>query len=285
MDSKRIVKFFDMRYPEIMDATENPQRAAVKTSEHNPRIKELATNYYNELLEAVLHLYPDRLTKENLFALAIKYAENQIGAEAERETAQQQAVLAPLLGEHGFFKQQYFWHLLNNEVDAAERRAEPERRATPNSALVMLDLDNFGDFNTRFGHPGGDKLLLEAGAAMAKNIRPGDFLGRVGGDELAAIIHGVNLDGAVAVARRLQAAVIKASQGEFASQGWTQTVSAGACLITPGCSGDAIRNLSDQALYASKEAGKNRISIGWIDSGTNAPRITVISPKEPALIR
>ncbi|MBU1031535.1 GGDEF domain-containing protein [Patescibacteria group bacterium] len=239
---------------------------APKSVEPNPRVEELETEFYGRLIEALPHLSNDKVTAANLLPLAHQFAEEQ--AKLEKK-----AVLDSLLPD--FFKHQYFLHLLDLEATAAERKTAPD------SALVVLDFDKFGDFNTKFGHPTGDKLLISASQAMLKSLRRGDTAGRVGGDELAVIVHRVTQEGAVAAARRLQAAVIQTSQEEFGAQGWSQTISVGICLIQPRCSGELVRGIADKALYASKHAekDKNRISIAMIDTETKAVRIVPVAPK------
>lgn len=182
------------------------------------------------------------------------------------------AVLDALLTD--FFRHGHFLHLLEEEVKAAETIPQPS------SALITVDLDFLKDFNDNFGHPAGDELLKDVGAAILRSIRRGDTPGRVGGDELAIIQRRTTIEGAVAAARRIQAAVLQSSQEKFTEQGeWTQTVCIGVCMIQPGLSAELLRNISDRALYASKEAGRNKISIGEYDPNTQTIKTIVVSPK------
>jgi len=246
--------------------TNGPENKGTPQQE-NPRVTELTDELYRRFASALPHLPDNGIISANLLALARELAEKQA-------TLEQLAVLDSLLP--GFFKHSYFLQLLDSEAKTTEKKP------TPDSALIVLDFDKFRDFNNRFGHPAGDRLLKSAGKAMCESLRPGDTRGRIGGDELAVIVHRVAIDGAVAAARRLQAAVIRASQEEFGSQGWSQRISVGICLITPGHSGEVLHGIADKALYASKGARGDRISIASFNPVTKSVDVRTL-PLRPTI--
>jgi len=74
-------------------------------------------------------------------------------------------------------------------------------------SLLMVDLDNFKEYNDKFGHPKGDKVLKEAAAALVDGVRTVDIVSRYGGDEFAVILPSTNTKGALLVAERLRSKV------------------------------------------------------------------------------
>jgi diguanylate cyclase (GGDEF)-like protein len=117
--------------------------------------------------------------------------------------------------------------------------------------LVMLDFDHFKDFNDANGHPAGDRLLKETAAAWREELRVGDFLARIGGEEFALLLPACTAtEDALTVVERLRRRVP-----------YRQTCSAGIVIHEPGESVDALMTRVDQALYAAKNAGRDRISL------------------------
>lgn len=165
----------------------------------------------------------------------------------------------------------HFLELLENEVKATERMPEPS------SYLLVLDLDDFKKTNEQLGHPGGDKVLIEIGAALAEVLRDEDTAGRVGGDEFAAIVRRTkSMDDAVAIAQRVRERVADKVH-PFDSKGFAQKISFGLCLITRGMTMEKLRDVADAALYTSKFSGKNQMAIGSINPVTNSIETSLVS--------
>jgi diguanylate cyclase (GGDEF)-like protein len=99
------------------------------------------------------------------------------------------------------------------------RRAFTERmeghvggeRASDVTGLMLVDLDNFKEANTRFGLPGGDRVLRHTARALRSAARVGDMVARLGGDEFAIVTHGIDVDAMGALAARALEAVRAAS--------------------------------------------------------------------------
>lgn len=117
--------------------------------------------------------------------------------------------------------------------------------------LAMLDLDYFKDYNDTYGHPAGDRLLRETAAAWRDELRANDFIARVGGEEFALLLPAASPQDASAVVERLR--------GRMPNE---QTCSAGIVAHKAGESGESLMARADEALYASKAGGRDRITIG-----------------------
>lgn len=117
-------------------------------------------------------------------------------------------------------------------------------------AVVMLDLDNFKAVNDRYGHPAGDEVLRALGAHLKACLRGNDAAARVGGEEFLLVLRG--LDGRAAeVAERV---VRQWREGSPAA-----TLSAGVAVHHPGMLPSRTYARADQALYAAKAAGRDRV--------------------------
>lgn len=128
-------------------------------------------------------------------------------------------------------------------------------------AMLLLDLDGFKQINDRHGHAAGDKALCSVSQALRRNLRPGDHLGRYGGEEFAVILPDTDADEASRVAERLRAAVA-GLEPDWAPGAGRVTLSGGIAFATPGRSDfSQLMMRADQALYRAKNAGRNRIEM------------------------
>jgi diguanylate cyclase (GGDEF)-like protein len=138
-----------------------------------------------------------------------------------------------------------------------------ERAAFIHKAAAMLDpltdLDNFKSINDRFGHAFGDRVLQIFARTARKAIRGTDFVGRLGGEEFAVVLHGLARERALSVAERIRNAF--ADEAEIIEgQKVGATVSIG--LAVHDGSAIAFTELlwkADRALYRAKEGGRNRV--------------------------
>jgi diguanylate cyclase len=121
-------------------------------------------------------------------------------------------------------------------------------------ALVLLDLDMFKQVNDGFGHPAGDRVLIEVARRLERTVRAGEVLARVGGEEFAWLLPACGADEAVAAADRARAAIASRPFGRAG----TLTVSAGVGLLPTPCDGDVLYRMADRALYEAKQRGRNR---------------------------
>jgi len=137
-------------------------------------------------------------------------------------------------------------------------------------SLILLDVDHFKRINDTYGHEAGDAVLRSVAARVAGSVRDVDFAARYGGEEFAVLLPETGLAGAVETADRLRRSVADLPV-EWRGQVIPVTISLGVAAV-PECVANArdVLAAADQALYASKEAGRNRVSAApyGIDSGT-----------------
>jgi diguanylate cyclase (GGDEF)-like protein/PAS domain S-box-containing protein len=131
--------------------------------------------------------------------------------------------------------------------------------------LVMVDLDHFKPFNDIYGHPAGDECLRKEAAAIAAVARPpGDLVARYGGEEIVLLLPRTNLAGAKALAARIAAVVHELNISHLGSPEGRVTASCGVAVFAPGedPAPPAIELVerADRALYAAKDAGRNRVA-------------------------
>ena len=172
----------------------------------------------------------------------------------------------------GLRTRRYFEARLAAEVARA-------RRANTSLAVLIADLDHFKSINDAYGHPGGDRVLVEIAARLRGGIRQEDVLSRYGGEEFAILIRGAAADDPMVIAERLRRRVggspVVVSDGLAVEV----TVSLGAAAFplhgtTPG----ELVMAADRALYAAKAQGRNRIDADP-GNGRNADE-----PAETAMI-
>ena len=127
----------------------------------------------------------------------------------------------------------------------------------------MGDIDHFKKVNDRFGHPFGDDVLLAVGQCLQKQVRrPGDLVARYGGEEFAMILSSTGLAGAKEVAERMrkeiQALVFSPDTLE---KEVNITMSFGVATARPKNieNPKSLITAADQALYAAKKKGRNRV--------------------------
>lgn len=140
-------------------------------------------------------------------------------------------------------------------IEAGELELARCRRNQASMALLMIDLDNFKGINDNYGHPVGDRVLIDFVARIKPLLRQPDRLGRFGGEEFLALLPETSLAEAGLVAERLRA-MIESRAGDLPGC----TASIGISVNQPGDDGlDDIITRADDALYQAKRAGRNRV--------------------------
>jgi len=152
--------------------------------------------------------------------------------------------------------------LLNRQAFLAEfeREASRSERSEQVFSLAVLDLDRFKALNDLHGHPAGDEALRLVAAAMRGCLRRHDVLGRLGGEEFALLMPGAGKDTALQVAERIRAEIEALS---YVQKGTHVPLSVSGGVATCGTDGadwDALFSAADRALYAAKNAGRNRMA-------------------------
>ncbi|WNB93854.1 diguanylate cyclase domain-containing protein [Bacillus sp. NEB1478] len=131
---------------------------------------------------------------------------------------------------------------------------------TPNKVLLYLDLDGFKKVNDSLGHHAGDLLLKEAGNRIRSCLNSNHFTARLGGDEFVVIIS--KSEALIHFANQTADKIIKELNRPFIINGQKAQIgcSIGAVLPAKGAKPDEILQWADQALYTSKNAGKNQVN-------------------------
>jgi diguanylate cyclase (GGDEF)-like protein len=159
----------------------------------------------------------------------------------------------------------------------ATRELTANRRPRPFTVLAF-DLDHFKSINDRFGHAVGDEVLRLFASVASTSLRVTDFVARLGGEEFAAIIPG-SLDEGIMIAERVRVAFESAAR-TVAGRYLGATVSVGVAAHAAATNFDALLARADEALYAAKRAGRNRVEAEL--PHVDAPRIVPTPAPAPA---
>ncbi len=135
-------------------------------------------------------------------------------------------------------------------------------------ALLLLDADHFKRINDAFGHAAGDACLAAIAGRLREGLRPGDLVGRLGGEEFAAFLPGATREGAAEVGARLCAAI--AVEAEAAEERLAVTLSAGAALGDGRTPLDRLMADADRALYVAKARGRGLVVVWPPDEAPEA---------------
>jgi diguanylate cyclase (GGDEF)-like protein/PAS domain S-box-containing protein len=130
-------------------------------------------------------------------------------------------------------------------------------------SLIMADIDFFKSFNDYYGHLQGDECLKRIASLLDSTLRPGDFLGRFGGEEFVLVLPDTGADAAVKLAERCRDLIAAAGIAhERSPHKQAVTASFGVGTIIPSHQTDSIAfiNLVDAQLYHAKDNGRNRIA-------------------------
>ncbi|WP_238457829.1 putative bifunctional diguanylate cyclase/phosphodiesterase [Desulforamulus ferrireducens] len=128
------------------------------------------------------------------------------------------------------------------------------------SALLLMDLDNFKLVNDTLGHTAGDEVLVQFARILKKNIRDWDFLARIGGDEFAVIIEDIGQDEVLQLADRIRKAVYENEVIIADTTKLNLSISIGIVLINGALDYQKILSKADTALYKAKEEGRNKVA-------------------------
>lgn len=163
------------------------------------------------------------------------------------------AVTDPLTG---IYNRSHFFEVLENEIEKRNRHNGDLK----DLSMLMFDIDDFKNVNDRFGHYSGDKVILEIVSIVKNIIRPYDTFARVGGEEFVVILDDIKNGASMQIAERIRKTIAARSKN-----GYNITVSIGVANYEKGDSADILYKKADDAMYHSKESGKDNVTI-WIPS-------------------
>ncbi|WP_227510302.1 GGDEF domain-containing protein [Marinobacter excellens] len=134
-------------------------------------------------------------------------------------------------------------------------------RLTEGATLVMFDIDHFKPVNDNYGHLAGDEVIRHTAQVTRSSIRQSDSAGRYGGEEFGIILPETDAENARLICERIRESIEK-STVETSAGNITYTISMGIAQLT-----DEPENYmqwmqkADEALYAAKESGRNRVVV------------------------
>ncbi len=208
--------------------------------------------------------YPERLATMSMFVLAIgrcmflgvfsssmRQSLYQSGLKL-KEAYRRIEELAELDELTGAFNRRCIMRMLEEEITRAHRLNTP-------CSIALIDLDWFKRINDAYGHPTGDEVLRTFAITIFANIRGIDRFGRYGGEEFLLVLPDTPRQNAVNMLDRLRAIIGELDWSAF-SPGMRVTISAGVVALRPNENPDAILARADNALYAAKAQGRNRIN-------------------------
>ena len=147
----------------------------------------------------------------------------------------------------GLSTRRHFNEFLGKMVSLSHRQGRP-------LSVIMADFDEFKKVNDTFGHLVGDKVLAEAGEIIKSEIRYEDMAGRMGGEEFAIILPGIDIEGANEVAERIRG---KIKNLKFAPLQKPISLTLGVAELKSSDSGHELMESADKALYQGKQKGKD----------------------------
>jgi diguanylate cyclase (GGDEF)-like protein len=168
-----------------------------------------------------------------------------------RDSLRTQAIEDPLTG---LYNRRFMEAAVLREITRARRDNEP-------IGVVMIDIDRFKKFNDTYGHQAGDEMMREVGRVIRSHVRAGDLACRYGGEEFVIILHKAPGEVSRQRAEQLRSAIGSLHFAQGSERGQRVTVSIGVATFPEnGASWEALLKAADEALYAAKQAGRNRVA-------------------------
>jgi two-component system, cell cycle response regulator len=152
------------------------------------------------------------------------------------------------------YNSRYFYNQIKSEIERTTRYQRP-------LSLLLLDIDQFKDYNDNYGHLEGDKVLLRLGQVIKSCLRKMDTAYRYGGEEFTVILPETEGDEAATVAERIRSAVeLEKFYPEKEKGAQTISISVGVTEYQNNEEESILVQRADKAMYLSKKAGRNRVS-------------------------
>jgi diguanylate cyclase (GGDEF)-like protein/PAS domain S-box-containing protein len=172
----------------------------------------------------------------------------------------------------GCFNRRAFFEFAHALFDQAQ-----QSRTT--LCFLMVDIDHFKQFNDTYGHAVGDQVIQVVARALSAGLRQTDVLGRYGGEEFCIVLPGLSAADATVVAERMREDIEANAQAAVRGTAVSRiTASFGmATLNMQARTVEAMIDQADQALYKSKQGGRNRVTQWQNAAALNAP----VSPSGP----
>jgi diguanylate cyclase (GGDEF)-like protein len=133
-------------------------------------------------------------------------------------------------------------------------------------SVIMIDIDYFKLFNDRYGHQVGDECLIKVAQQLAKTVsRKTDFVGRYGGEEFICVLPNTPIENAHMIAEKMRTKIMDLEiphEGSKVMNVVTISLGVASCIPYKGLKQSRLIECADQALYHSKELGRNNSYMG-----------------------
>jgi diguanylate cyclase (GGDEF)-like protein len=139
--------------------------------------------------------------------------------------------------------------------------AEFQNNASP-AGLLFMDVDHFKQVNDTYGHNTGDNVLRMVANTIRYALRATDTIGRWGGEEFIAILYDMQGKESLQAAAEKVRTLVEYSRLDVNGQGLTVNISIGGTMLCPGDTPESLIQRADELMYRSKQAGRNRVTIG-----------------------
>lgn len=247
---------------------EEPQQTAIRA--HHAAYR--ACKLLGEHAEALDHLEFVERTQRQRTAVQLRAQSRLFVTRTEAQQAQWQVEQARLDAQHQRERAAEFAERaerdpltgLGNRRHLERRCAEllpaAQREGRP-LALAQIDIDRFKAINDLHGHATGDRVLVAMAQLLRENTRAGDVLARHGGEEFVVVLPGMALEQAVEICERLRERVSAHDWSDAAGPVSAVTISIGLAAAPP-YDAAALMQSADEALYAAKRGGRNRLCLG-----------------------
>ncbi len=152
----------------------------------------------------------------------------------------------------GLYNRKYLMETLDNEVARSKRHKH-------DFAVLVIDIDDFKEYNDTYGHLAGDEVLSRLASVFKKSVRSCDYVARYGGEEFILVWPEIGPEGGVKAAERIRKKVVKEN---FAGDGEPREVTVSVGVASYPKDGDDPQTIirhADAALYQSKESGRNQV--------------------------
>jgi len=182
----------------------------------------------------------------------LRYADSVISTDIElRHQYQQYGSIDALTGLHN-----RYW--FNNMIKRQCLRSSISKNPF---SIIMIDIDNFKEFNDKYGHLYGDNIIYSVAHTLNDLLRPTEVIARYGGDEFIVLLPELNITMARHIAERLHNGLMdKVPVMPDGQDILHPTISIGIAELKPGQTPEMLIDAADKALYRAKNSGRNRIS-------------------------
>ncbi len=231
---------------ELQQEVSERKRAEDKLSEYQGHLKELVQARTEELALANHHFQQESIERRNMEKALI-----------ESEKRYKELSITDSLT--GVYNVRHFYQQLNMETRRTDRYHSP-------MSIALLDVDNFKQYNDKYGHLEGDKILVELAGVIKKQMRATDSVYRYGGDEFIIILPSTQGAGVEEFAKRVGEIIEKVGVGFHAvafqpEEGKVEhfTVSIGIAQYIEGEEVETLIKRADKGMYLSKKQGKDKL--------------------------